>query len=217
MKLEIDGLYRLKDTDYDRLYSMFLGAFRNYEKLLGAYPDWDDRQAAIEMVIAYYLAYDIKYGVSYSLDDEINEAIVLCHSDDMDYSEERCEAADCENDRFRAAAAKLSDEQVQLWFDFFDEFDRQEAALDIPEPHIYVDYVAVRDGLQGRGRGGRIIGKLKDYSDETGLPIMLFTNGERDIEFYLKNGFRILGITKSEEFRFENTYMLYEPDAKADR
>ena len=43
------------------------------------------------------------------------------------------------------------------------------------------------------------------------LPIMLFTNGEEDIRFYLKNGFKIIGVTSSEEFGFENTYVLYEP------
>lgn len=216
MEAGIKNLYRIKDSEYDDLYEMFRGAFANYEKLVGAYPDWDDRQAAIEMVIAYYLAYDWRFGEAYSLDDEINEAIVICHSDMMDYSDERIAEANCENDRFRAAAARLSTGQVQFWYDFFDEFDRQEAALDIPEPHIYVDYVAVRKGFQGQGRGSMIIGKLKEYADEMGLPVMLFTNGERDIEFYLKNGFRIIGVTRSDEFRFENTYMLYEPGAKAD-
>ncbi|MDO4177287.1 MAG: GNAT family N-acetyltransferase [Bacillota bacterium] len=216
MKLDIKGLYRIKDEDYDKLYDMFQGAFKNYEKLVGAYPDWDDRQAAIEMVIAYYLAYDWKYGAAYSLDEKIDEAIVVCHSDDIDYTDERIAEANCENDRFKAAAAKLSDEQVQFWYDFFDEFDRQEAALKIPAPHIYVDYVAVREGLQGKGRGSKIIARLKDYADEQGLPVMLFTNGADDIAFYMKNGFKVIGVTRSAEFKFENTYMLYEPKAKAD-
>lgn len=214
MKPDIKGLYRIQDKDYENLYNMFLGAFRNYEKLVGAYPDWDDRQAAIEMVVAFYLAYDWKYGAAYSLDENINEAIVVCHSDQVIYSPEMIEAADCENERFKAAAAKLSPEQVDFWFSFFDEFDRKEAALDIPKPHIYVDYVAVREGLQGQGRGSEIIGRLKEYADEKGLPIMLFTNGGRDVKFYTKNGFEILGITKSEEYKFENTYMLYKPKQK---
>ena len=42
------------------------------------------------------------------------------------------------------------------------------------------------------------------------LPVMLFTNGKRDIDFYIKNGCRIYGVTKSEEFGFENTYMWYD-------
>lgn len=216
MKPDIKGLYRIQDKDYDNLYEMFKKTFRNYEKLVGAYPDWDDRQAAIEMVIAFYLDYDWKYGAAYSLSEEINEAVVVVDSADMDYSDERIKSADCEGERFRKAAEKLSSEQVDFWYGFFDEFDKKEAALDIPKPHIYVDYVAVRDEFQGQGKGSEIIGKLKEYADEVNLPIMLFTNGEMDVKFYLKNGFRILGVTTSEEFRFENTYMLYESGAKAD-
>lgn len=216
MKPDIKGLYRIQDSDYNNLYDMFKGSFKNYEKLVGAYPDWDDRQAAIEMVIAFYLAYDWKYGAAYSLSEDISEAIVVVNSEDMDYSDERIQAADCEGERFRKAAERLSSEQVDFWYGFFDEFDRKEAALDIPKSHIYVDFVAVRDEFQGQGKGSEIIGRLKEYADEVNLPIMLFTNGEMDVKFYLKNGFRILGVTASEEFRFENTYMLYEPEAKAD-
>lgn len=211
MKFDIKELHKIEEKDYGRLLEMFRESFHDYPKLLKAFPDRTDRDAAIDMVIYFYFAYDAKYGTAYSLDENIDEAVVVVHSDEMNYSEERCAAANCENENFQAAAAKLTPEQVQFWWDFFDEFDRQEAALDIPKPHIYVDYVAVRNSLQGQGRGSQIIQTLCRYADEVQLPVMLFTNGEEDVRFYLKNGFRVLGITKSEEFRFENTYMLYEP------
>ncbi len=216
MKPDVKSLYKIPDNDYDKLYNMLMNSFKNYDKLLGAYPDWDDRQAAIEMVISYYLAYDWKYGLALSLDENLNEALVICHSDEMSYTDAQIKAADCMNERFHSAATRLSAEQVGFWFDFFDEFDRQERSLEIPRPHIYVDYLAVREDLQGQGRGSIIIEKLKEYSDETGLPIMLFTNGEKDVKFYLKNGFRIIGVTKSEKFRFENTYMLYDAKKRMD-
>ena len=40
---------------------------------------------------------------------------------------------------------------------------------------------------------------------------MLYTNGEDDIRFYKRNGFKVVGVTRSEEFGFENTYVMYEP------
>ena len=45
---------------------------------------------------------------------------------------------------------------------------------------------------------------------------MLFTNGEEDIRFYRKNGFKVIGVTKSEDFGLENTYVLYEPKESAE-
>ena len=71
--------------------------------------------------------------------------------------------------------------------------------------------------MHGQGRGSKLLQKICRYADAQGLPIMLFTNGEEDIKFYLKNGFRIFGVTKSEEFGFENTYMWYEPEEKNER
>lgn len=218
MEAKVKELYEIKADEYAKLYACLKDAFAKYPKLATAFTDWDDRQAAIEMVISYYLAYDLKYGKAYSLDLNINEALVVVHSKQMDYSPERCVAANCVNDNFKAAASKLSEEQIGFWWDFFDEFDRQEASLDIPSPHIYVDYLGVREEHQSEGRGTKLIQALCRYADEIKLPIMLFTNGEADIRFYLKNGFKVIGITKSEEHSFENTYFLYEPQQiKSDR
>ena len=90
--------------------------------------------------------------------------------------------------------------------------DRTEAELAaIPEKCLYVDLLCVAEDAQGQGRGSRLIRAACRYADEVGLPIMLFTNGAEDIKFYQKNGFRIIGVTSSEKFSFENTYVLYEP------
>ena len=95
---------------------------------------------------------------------------------------------------------------------FFDELDRKEAELRIPEPYLYVDFLCVADDAQGQGRGSKIIQAACRYADEIGMPIMLFTNGEEDIRFYKKNGFRVVGVTRSEDFGFENTYVMYFPE-----
>lgn len=211
MKPYIKELYKIEEKDHPKCYRTLLDAFRDYPKLIGAYPGWDDRQAAIEMVIRFYGAYDLFYGSAFSLDEGINEVLAVVHSDDMDYSDERCKAAGCENEGFRAAAAKLSKADVKKWWGFFEELDRQEAMLEIPRPHLYVDYLGVRKDRQREGRGSRLIRALCDHAGGQGLPVMLFTNGEDDVRFYLNMDFRVIGTTRSDEFGFENTYMLYEP------
>lgn len=210
MEICIKELYKIEERDHGRFYKTLFDAFRDYPKLIGAYPGWDDRQAAIEMVIRYYGAYDLFYGSAFSLDEGINEVLAVVHSDEMDYSDERCKAADCENGGFRAAASKLSRADVKKWWEFFEELDRQEAMLKIPRPHLYVDYLGVRKDRQREGRGSRLIRALCDYASEQGLPVMLFTNGEDDVRFYLNMDFKVIGMTRSVKFGFENTYMLYE-------
>ncbi len=192
---------------------MMRRSFRNYPKLIGTFPDWDDRQAAIEMVLRYYGAFDFKYGCAYSLDETISEVLMIMFSEEVDYSDERLSAAGCDSEAFRLAASRLSEENVKRWWDFFDELDRKEAELEtIPEKYLYADFLCVAEEVQGQGRGSRIIQAACRYADEIGLPLMLFTNGEEDIRFYQKNGFRIIGVTTSEEFGLENTYVMYEPE-----
>ena len=192
---------------------MMIRSFRNYEKLVGTFPDWDDRQAAIEMVIRYYGPFDFKYGTVYSLDENMDEALMVMYSEEEVFTEARFEAAGSNNEKFRVAAARLGEDNLQRWWGFFEELDRREAELStIPDQYLYVDFLCVSDRMQGQGRGSRIIRAVCRYADEIGRPIMLFTNGEDDIRFYLKNGFRIVGVTTSEKFGFENTYVMYFPE-----
>ena len=197
----------------ERVYQMMMDSFKNYVKLVGTFPDWDDRQAAIEMTLRYYGAFDFKYGSVYSLDDEINEVLMIMFSDEVDYSDDRLDAAGCDSEAFRKAAERLGEEGTERWWAYFEELDRTEAEIDIPRPHIYADFLCVDESVQGQGRGSRLIQAACRYADELGLPLMLFTNGEEDIRFYQKNGFHVIGVARSEEFGLENTYVLYEPKA----
>lgn len=213
MKPEITELHKLTEEEMADAYEMMMRSFRNYPKLIGTFPDWDDRQAAIEMVLRYYGAFDFEYGNAYSLDESISEVLMIMFSEEVDYSEERLAAAGCDSEEFRRAASRLSEENVKRWWDFFDELDRTEAELEtIPEKYLYADFLCVSDEVQGQGRGSRIIQAACRYADEIGLPLMLFTNGEEDIRFYRKNGFKVIGVTTSEEFGLENTYVMYVPE-----
>ncbi len=217
MKPEIKELHKIERKDIEKVYGMMMKSFKNYPKLIGSFPDWEDRQAAIEMVIRYYGAFDFEYGYAYSLDETLSEVLMIMFSEEEVYTEERFEAAGSYSDEFRAAAARLGEEGVRRWWDFFDEVDRTEAELEtIPDRYIYADFLCVSEEVQGQGRGSRIIQAACRYADEIGLPIMLFTNGEEDIRFYQKNGFKVIGVTKSEDFGLENTYVLYEPKAGAE-
>ena len=213
MKPEIKELYKIEQKDLENTFRMMIQSFRDYPKLAGMFTDWDDRQAGIEMTVRYYGAFDFMYGNAYSLDENMTDVVMLMFSDEQDFSEERFEAAGYNTEEFRCAASRLSEENQRKWWAFFDELDRTEAALQIPEPYLYVDFLCVSDDLQGQGRGSRLIQTVCRYADEIGMPVMLFTNGKEDIRFYKKNGFRIVGVTRSETFGLENTYVMYFPES----
>ena len=207
--IEIEGLYKAEEKDLPNIFETFRRAFGDYPKLNGMFPNPEEKQLAVEMVVEYYGYFDFMAGRFYSLDESLRDGIAVLHSDEVDYSDEKFEAAGSKSEKFIQCADKLGEEGVKRWFGFFDEVDRLESQLELPEEFIYVDFLAVDPEVQGEGRGGRLIDAVCAKATELGLPVMLFTNGEKDVRFYEKHGFGVIGVTKSEEYSLENVYMFF--------
>lgn len=206
--MEIKGLYKLKRQQEELLIQTYINAFRTYPKLDPAFPDKEAKAAALEATLRFYVAYDMEYGAVFSLNEEIREGVCLVHSEEMHYTQERHEKAGSYSAAYKKAMAKLTREQQQKRDELFDELDRLEKALDLPEPHLYVDFLGVREDAQHQGRGRKLMGAVCAYAKEQGLPLMLFTNTEDDVAFYESLGFHVTGVVRSEEFGFVNTYLV---------
>ena len=211
--MELKGLYKLKKEYKEKLVQTNKDAFKDYPKLMLAFPDKEKKEAALEATLRFYTAYDMEYGEAFSTDENIMDGVCIVHSDDMDYTEERYEKADCYSPEYEAAMARLTPEDQQRRLDLFDELDALEAGLEIPRPHIYADFLGVHSSVQQQGRGRKLMTAVCDYAADLGLPVMLFTNTDEDVAFYQSMGFRILAVVNSEEFGFTNTYLLKEVDS----
>lgn len=207
----ISGLHKISKSEREKLYTALTDAFREYPKMRAAFSDEKSQMAALEATIRYYAAYDTHYGSAFSLDENINEAVLLVHSDDMYYTLPRHILAGSYSKQYRAAMNRLSKSDRKRRIQLFDELDRLETTVDIPRPHIYLDFLGVKSDYQHQGRGRKLMTAVCRYADSVQLPIMLFTNTDEDVAFYRSLGFNIIGITSSEEFGFTNTYLLYEP------
>lgn len=206
--MEINGLYKLSRQHEERLIQTFLSAFQTYPKLEPAFPDPQAKAAALEATLRFYTAYDMEYGQAFSLDEEVNEGVCVVHSDDMNYTEERYQKAGCYSAPYQAAVGKLTKEQRQKREALFDELDRLEQTVDLPYPHLYVDFLGVRETCQHQGRGRKLMNAVCRYAGEQQLPLMLFTNTREDVDFYKSLGFHVAGVVTSEEFGFINTYLV---------
>ncbi|MCI9595887.1 MAG: GNAT family N-acetyltransferase [Firmicutes bacterium] len=208
--MEIKGLYKLTRADEEKLIQTFMDAFQNYPKLMAAFPDQETRLAAVEATLRYYTAYDMEYGDAFSLDQQIKDGVCVVHSDEMRYTPERHEKAGSNGPAFTAAMARLTEEEQQKWNHVFDELDELEKEIDLPEPHLYVDFLGVQEACQHQGRGRKLMKAVCEYAESLGLPLMLFTNTEEDVAFYKSLGFQVAGIVRSEKFGFVNTYLVKE-------
>lgn len=208
--MEIKGLYKLKKQDQEKLIQTYKDAFTYYPKLMETFPEKETREAALEATLRYYVAYDMEYGDAFALDEEVNEGVCLVYSQDMDYTEEKHIRAGSYSPQYKAAMAKLTEEEQQRRVELFDELDRLEKDVDIPHPHLYADFLGVREACQKQGRGRKLMGAVCEFAKEQGLPIMLFTNTAEDVAFYESLGFKVIDVVHSEEFGFTNTYLVRE-------
>jgi ribosomal protein S18 acetylase RimI-like enzyme len=208
MTVKIRTLEELTVRDIDRVTDLFMDAFHDYPKLKLAFPQMENRLTALEATLRFYIAYDMKFGKCYSLDKMVNEAILIVESDQIKYNFFRYLIAGSYSRKYINAMKRLGKEGRQNRIKLFEELDAMERKLDIPRPHLYLDFLGVRTTLQGLGRGRRLMGHICNYADERKLPLMLFTNTEKDVEFYKSFGFDIIGETHSQRFGFTNWYMV---------
>ncbi len=208
--MEIKGLYRLQRKDEETLIQTYLDAFQRYPKLIHAFPEKKAKDAALEATLRYYVAYDLEYGDAFSLAENVTEGVCLVHSEDMHYTRERHEKAGSFSPAYRAAMDRLTEEEQKRREDLFEELDRLEAGITFPRPHLYLDFLGVREAFQHKGRGRRLMEQVCRYAGEQNLPMMLFTNTPEDVEFYKSLGFQTVAVVKSEEFGFINTYLVKE-------
>lgn len=208
--MEIKGLYKLKKTDQEKLIQTYMDAFQDYPKMMKAFPDKAVKTAALEATLRYYVAYDMEYGGAFALDHEIREGVCLVHSEEMHYTEERHKKAGSYSPEYQSAMARMTKEQQRRRIDLFEELDELEKGIDLPSPHLYADFLGVRSDFQKQGRGRKLMSHVCEYAKEQGLPIMLFTNTEEDVNFHKSLGFEIVDIVQSARFGFVNTYLVKE-------
>ena len=85
-KITIPQLYKLKNSDKEKLVLTYLSAFESYPKLMQAFSDKKTRLLALEATLRYYTAFDLRYGSGFSLDENVREAVLIIHSDRMKYT-----------------------------------------------------------------------------------------------------------------------------------
>ncbi len=65
-KITIPQLYKLKNSDKEKLVLTYLSAFESYPKLMQAFSDKKTRLLALEATLRYYTAFDLRYGSGFS-------------------------------------------------------------------------------------------------------------------------------------------------------
>lgn len=62
----------------------------------------------------------------------------------------------------------------------------------MPQPHVYLAFLAVDPEHQGQGLGSTLLAPILDYSRSHGLPCYLETMNPINLPFYTRHGFRVV-------------------------
>jgi ribosomal protein S18 acetylase RimI-like enzyme len=73
-------------------------------------------------------------------------------------------------------------------------FEPADAALHraVPEPHWYLDVIAVDPARQGRGIGGKLLRAVSARADTDGIPVVLLTYQPTNLPLYQRHGYEVI-------------------------
>eukprot|EP00300_Choanocystis_sp_HF-7_P034906 c47994_g1_i1.p1 GENE.c47994_g1_i1~~c47994_g1_i1.p1 ORF type:complete len:237 (+),score=46.93 c47994_g1_i1:91-711(+) len=87
------------------------------------------------------------------------------------------------------------------------------------EPSASLHRMVVAPGFQGQGLGSRLLAEvLKDHVDSRGLRCILDTQAERNVTYYQKHGFEVVGSAEytKEDGQTFNTWFMQRPAQQSD-
>lgn len=206
MAAEIRGLTRIKDKD--KVIATLMSALIDYPKLTKGFPDRGRRAIAVEATLRFYVAYYMKYGGAYALNDKCQGTVVLATSTRRKGSKLKYILAGSYSRKYKNTLLKLTEQEQQTRIELFNEMDQMETEIKFPPKYIYVSFLGVKPEHQGQGTGRAIMEKVINYCKGKNLPVMLFTNEPKAVKFYQSMGFKIVGITSSKKFEFINIYLV---------
>lgn len=66
-------------------------------------------------------------------------------------------------------------------------------ALHPKEPHWYLELLGTVPGRQGKGLGGKVLGPVLEQADAEGVPVWAWSSNRRNLGFYHRHRFDVLG------------------------
>lgn len=186
-------IVELEETRGDDVAQLFALAFQDDPVLVHACADARERAKWLPWLFRWSTWQGLRFGRLLGTDGNLDGAAALVGPGGGQFSNE-----DLKSLRFDDAVQELG-------LDFWDSCGAlinasaapAEAALHqaVPEPHWYLDALAVRPERQGRGIGSSLLRAAAARAGEDGLPLVLLTCQPRNVALYQRHGFQVVSET----------------------
>jgi GNAT superfamily N-acetyltransferase len=177
----------MREGQLEAAAAVLARAFFDDPLFLAGYPDPEERAQVMPWIARWTFLHGLEFGTVLVTDDLAGVAIAFRVTEPV-YSEERM-------------AVTLGGLPEQLGAAAWERFERMAgifAACDaplaaaMPEPHWYVDTVAVEPTRQGAGVGSALLQAVHALADVEGWPTALLTFRARNVPFYARHGYEVV-------------------------
>jgi ribosomal protein S18 acetylase RimI-like enzyme len=172
-------------------------------------PDDDQRDASLEFFQTAGVRYGHRFGAVHANAEPVLGCAVWLPPGETDLQPDRLAETG-----FHEAAARLDPDALERFLRFTEHLGPLHHRH-MPGRHWYLMILGVDPAAQGRGLGGRLMAPILARADEDALPCYLETQKERNVPFYRKSGFEVVGETDVPEG--PHLWLMSRPPARAER
>ncbi len=206
MPFYANDLYKIKKKDMKRACQVLGEAFQEDPTWVHVIPDETERKKKLPIIFEYLMRYSLKYGHIYAPTEELEGVISWVPDTTVEVSVWRL----LRSGAFIAAfkMGRETGKRIEVLFKQIDN-DRREHMRGTP--YLYIQVVGVLPGFQGQGLGRKLLKAAFAKADTERLSVYLETETEKNMQMYLKYGFKILKEAIAPEADFQYWEMVRKP------
>ena len=174
----------------DEVAALMGRAFQDDPLFVYACPDPGDRARWLPWVFRWSTWKGFLFGQTLGTTGQLNGVVAAIGPGGGEFTEEDLTRFGYHQGR-DAVGAEAWDRAIERINPAFEPAD---AALHraVPEPHWYLDVIAVDPVVQGRGIGGVLLRAVHARADADGMPTVLLTYQPTNLPFYSRHGYSVV-------------------------
>jgi ribosomal protein S18 acetylase RimI-like enzyme len=174
----------------DEVAALMGRAFQNDPLFAHACPDPSERARWLPWLFRWSAWKGFLFGQVLGTAGRLDGVVAMIGPDGGEFSEEQLARFGYGQGR-EAVGSAVWDRAVAVINAAFEPAD---AALHrtVPEPHWYLDVIAVDPAQQGRGIGGTLLRAVSARADADGTPVVLLTYQPTNLPLYQRHGYEVV-------------------------
>lgn len=182
---DLDGLYRLNKKDIPKASSVLASAFLKDPDLVKIIPRKKRRLEKLRILFRPFVKFGILYGEVYAPSPDIEGVAIWNHSSRKTITFWRSIRSG-----FIGMISKIKGPERKLFQQYGNEMETNTRHM-IDGEYWFLFILGIDPDHQRSGYGTGLLEPMLERIDREGLPVMLDTNKEANLDFYDRFGFRI--------------------------